>query len=192
MIQGILLAAGFGRRFQAESASTSDKLLVRLDDQKTILWHSAQALIASLPNSIAVVRPQQQTRKKILQQLGFVVLESTRAENGLGYALADAVTASPLVTGWLIALADMPWISAELIRQIANKVSHPQSIVAPRFNNQRGQPIAFGAGWHQHLCALQGDTGARDLLKTANINWLDWHDDSIHRDVDTPLDIVIE
>jgi CTP:molybdopterin cytidylyltransferase MocA len=49
--------------------------------------------------------------------------------------------------------------------------------------------VAFGAEWFEQLASLQGDTGARDLLKTADINWIDWHDNSIHRDVDTIQDI---
>lgn len=189
-MQGILLAAGFGRRFNAGTELQQDKLLTTLANSgKPILWHSANALITALPNSIAVVQPRQTARQKVLHNLGFKVIESARAKEGMGYALADAINASNHSKGWLIALADMPWIAAELMQQVSAKITDPESIAAPRFNGKRGQPVAFGVAWAKQLATLQGDAGARELLKTSEINWVDWHDESIHRDVDTAHDL---
>jgi molybdenum cofactor cytidylyltransferase len=189
-MQGILLAAGFGRRFQSEMEYQTDKLLASLpNDDKPILWYSASALITALPNSIAVVQPHQTERIQILQALGFSIVQSQRAEHGMGYAIADAISASENANGWLIALADMPWITAELIKKLCTHVTSTTSIVAPIFNGKRGQPVAFGTAWFEQLSHLEGDAGARELLKTASINWMDWHDDGIHRDVDTVQDI---
>lgn len=189
-MQGILLAAGFGRRFQSEKKTQPDKLLASLpNDDRPILWHSANALITALPNSIAVVQPHQTDRIQLLQALGFSIVKSQRAEHGMGYAIADAISASEMGNGWLIALADMPWVTAELINKISIHVTSSTSIVAPRFNDKRGQPVAFGAAWREQLRQLEGDAGARELLKTASISWIDWHNDSIHRDVDTAQDI---
>ncbi len=143
----------------------------------------------TLPNSMAVIQPQQIERKKILQDLGFVIIESTNAAHGMGYAISDAVRASPNVCGWLVALADMPWVTAELIKIISERITDQHSIVAPSFNGNRGQPVAFGAAWFEQLNALRGDTGARELLQTSVIDWVDWHDDSIHRDVDSQQDL---
>jgi molybdenum cofactor cytidylyltransferase len=189
-MQGILLAAGFGRRFQTDAAFQADKLLAYLPDQnQPILWQSAKVLIEALPNSIAVVQPQQIERKEILQALDFSIVESTNAEQGMGYAIADAVNASKNADGWLIALADMPWISTTLIQKMAASLSNPKSIIAPRFNGKRGQPVVFGHDWFDELSALQGDIGAREILKMATIDWIDWFDASIHQDVDTVMDM---
>lgn len=192
-MQGILLAAGFGRRFQEESDSDQDKLLAVLPQQgskqQTVLWHSAKALITALPNSMAVVQSPQIERKEILQSLGFIIIESVNAARGMGYAIADAIGASKNADGWLIALADMPWVSSELIQQVSAKIINPQSIAAPRFHGKRGQPIAFGSAWFEQLNALRGDTGARELLQTSPIDWVDWCDDSIHLDVDNQQDL---
>ncbi len=189
-MQGILLAAGFGRRFQTAASSEQDKLLARLPNQQSILFQSASNLIHALPNSIAVIQPEQIARKAILQALGFNVIESLRAKEGMGYAIADAVRASQDANGWLITLADMPWITTELIQQLCAGVTDRGAIVAPRFNGKRGQPVAFGAAWKAALTELTGDIGARAILQTAEISWVDWHDDSIHRDVDVSSDLV--
>jgi molybdenum cofactor cytidylyltransferase len=189
-MQGILLAAGFGRRFQQDDNVEQDKLLASLPERhRSILWHSATALVTALPHSIAVIQPQQMERKKILQDLGFVIVESVNAAQGMGYAIADAVCASQNAGGWLIALADMPWVTSALIQQVCTKIVNPEAVAAPRFHGKRGQPVAFGVAWYARLSNLQGDTGAREILKSASIDWVDWHDDSIHRDVDIQQDI---
>ena len=189
MIQGILLAAGTGRRFQNEMPN-QDKLLMNLPDSKSVLAQSASVLIQALPNSIAVVQPNQIKRKQILQDLGFKIIESVEAKNGMGHAIADAVNQTKRAEGWLIALADMPWINALLIQQLANSITDPDSIAAPRYQDKRGQPVAFGSAWFNELSSLEGDIGARALLQNNKINWVNWSDDSIHRDLDVPADIV--
>lgn len=192
-MQGILLAAGFGRRFQTSDDVNQDKLLVAMPhDEKPVLWHSANALINALPNSIAVIQPQQTARKELLKALGYSILESTRAEQGMGYAISDAIKATKFAQGWLIALADMPWVTSTLIEKIVASVDQSKSVVAPRYNQKRGQPVAFGAAWFEQLASLEGDVGARELLKIADIHWVDWHDDRIHRDVDTIQDVKSE
>lgn len=183
-MQGVLLAAGFGKRFDARQ----DKLLVNLEG-KPVLWHSAKTLINVLPNSIAVIQPHQHQRRRILEALGFHIVQSARAKDGMGYAIADAVQASQAAKGWLVALADMPWVSSDLIQKVSNQIEHSETIVAPRYNKQRGHPVAFGAAWHDKLSGLTGDKGARDLFTSAPITWVDWHDDTIHRDVDIVDDL---
>lgn len=189
-MQGILLAAGFGRRFQTAATTEQDKLLAILPNQQSILFQSASRLIEVMPNSIAVIQPHQIARKTILQNLGFNVVESLRAKEGMGYAIADAVQASCNADGWLIALADMPWVTAELLQQLCAGVTDRKTIIAPRFNGKRGQPVAFGAAWVNALSGLKGDVGAREILHTATINWVDWSDNSIHQDVDVTSDLV--
>lgn len=189
-MQGVLLAAGFGRRFQTEQNTDEDKLLAHLPDQDNpILWHSANALITALPNSIAVVQAHQVERIALLRTLGFIILTSEVAALGMGHAIADAVKATKNADGWLIALADMPYVSTLLINIIRGGVKADNSIVAPSFNGKRGQPVAFGPAWYAYLSALQGDEGARALLQKETIECIDWHNDSIHRDIDTPSDM---
>ena len=53
MAVGILLAAGFSRRFGAE-----DKLMQLLPDGRPLALAAAQNLLVALPRTIAVVRPE--------------------------------------------------------------------------------------------------------------------------------------
>lgn len=184
-MQGVLLAAGFGKRFDTRQ----DKLLANLNGQP-VLWHSAKSLMNALPNSIAVVQPHQHQRRRILEDLGFHIVQSVGAKDGMGYAIADAVHASQGASAWLISLADMPWVSSELIKKVSANTTAGDEVTAPRYNNRRGHPVAFGAAWYEKLSLLTGDRGARDLLSSVSIKWVDWHDDMIHRDVDMMDDLL--
>ena len=186
--QGILLAAGYGRRFDPDGQQ--DKLLAPLADARPVLWHSARALADALPGSLAVIRPGQPERARWLHEAGCRVLEAPAAEAGMGHALAAAVAASAEADGWVVALADMPWLPAAAICAVAAHLTTPSTIAAPRHHGQRGHPVGFGKAWREQLMALAGDHGARAILATTTVNLFDWDDAGVLRDVDTRNDLV--
>ena len=60
------------------------------------------------------------------------------------------------------------------------------AVCALYFENQRGHPILFPKSWFSRLMALQGDCGARSLLRetTEVITTIPALDDAILRDID--------
>ena len=187
MIRGILLAAGYGRRFDA--SGRQDKLLAPLPDGRPVLWHSARALCSALPGSLAVIRPGHRTRRDWLIDAGCEVLECPEAEFGMGSALAKAVQASASADGWVVALADMPWLPSGVIRAVADAIDAPERVVAPFHAGRRGHPVGFGSGWRGRLAALSGDEGARGLLSAGTIQLLATDEPGVLRDVDRPADL---
>lgn len=186
--QGILLAAGYGRRF--DPTGGQDKLLAPLADGRPVLWHSARALADALPGSLAVIRPGQPERARWLCEAGCRVLEAPAAEAGMGHALAAAVAASAEADGWVVALADMPWLPAAAIRAVAAQLTTPSTIAAPRHAGRRGHPVGFGRAWGERLMALKGDQGARAILDATAVSLFDWSNPGVLRDVDTRDDLV--
>jgi molybdenum cofactor cytidylyltransferase len=184
MIQGILLAAGYGRRF--DPSGRSSKLLAELPDGRSVAWHAAHALCSARPGSIAVIRPGHETLSAELRDAGCCVLVSRDAEAGMGSALAHAVRASAGADGWVVALADMPWLPVEAIRAVAGAIDRPERIAAAAFAGQRGHPVGFGAAHGAALAALQGDSGARDLLRAHPVLLIEAGDDGVLRDLDLP------
>lgn len=187
MPRGILLAAGYGRRFDPEGLQ--DKLLAPLADGRPVLWHSARALASALPDSLAVIRPGQDERRRWLIEAGCKVMDVAAADAGMGHGLAAAVAASPEADGWVVALADMPWMPAAAVIAVADALASRETIAAPAYRGRRGHPVGFGTAWREHLMALRGDQGARDLLLSRQLRLLDWADENILRDVDTPADL---
>ena len=184
---GILLAAGRGTRFGG------GKLLAPLrtafDDIPAgtpIGVAACRHLVAALPETIAVVRPGDSRLAAALAAEGASVIECVRADEGMGASLACGVTASADAAGWVVALADMPWIEVATIRAVAAAVAAGADIAAPEFEGRRGHPVAFSRRHGAALAALEGDEGARAILAAhkASIRTLAVDEAGVIRDID--------
>ena len=187
---GILLAAGFSRRF-----SYTNKLMHPLSDGRPIGLTAAQNLMQAIPTTIAIVRPDNQRLGELLTAAGAKVLTCTEHEQEMADSLSAAVRFSAGFAessdGFVIALADMPFIRPETILGVANKLLSGASIVVPTYHEQRGHPVAFSAKFRSALENLHGDEGARSILKKHQdeIHALECDDPGILADIDTLADI---
>lgn len=182
---GILLAAGSSQRFGAP------KLLHPMDDGVPIAIAAARTLHQALPNSIAVVRASDHALIELFTELGLQTVENPRADEGMGTSLAVGVNATNGADGWLITLADMPWVQAATITALTHRLKIGASIVAPVYEGQRGHPVGFSSRWLQSLQGLSGDKGARDLIaKNPNeLELLATEDAGVLKDIDHPQDL---
>jgi len=183
---GILLAAGFSRRFGA-----TDKLLHPLPDGRPIALAAAHNLVQALPVSIAVVQPDNPRLAQLLQAAGLQVTPCASA--GMADSLAAAVRACnrfPNVSGYVVALADMPYLRPQTIVAVADGLQQAP-ICAPVYEGQRGHPVAFAAALRDELLALHGDEGARSVLQRyrEQVRLLDCTDPGVLADIDTPADL---
>jgi molybdenum cofactor cytidylyltransferase len=184
-ICGILLAAGASKRFG------SDKLLHPLAGQTPVALAALANLRSAIPHVIAVVRPGTPVLEHSLSEAGATVILCVHAEQGMGASLSTAVAASGDVAGWVVALADMPFIRPETIGKIAASLAEGAAIVAPACRGERGHPVGLAARFRAQLEALRGDEGARSVLM-ANadlVKLIEVDDPGIFRDIDTPDDL---
>ena len=94
----------------------------------------------------------------------------------------------------LICLADMPMIQSTTIDQILRQSainslsSEHASAFMPVFNGQHGHPVLLHPELFDLILDIQGDTGARILLKTHadQVCEIPVNDPGILRDIDTP------
>ena len=184
---GILLAAGVGSRFDPHGVQ--NKLLARLPDGTPVAQEAAHRLLLAVPTVLAVVRPGAEALARLLNDAGCDVAFAPAAERGMGASLAAGIRASEDAEGWIIALADMPRIQSSTIEAVARALDGGASLVAPFYGGQRGHPVGFGAAHREALLSLDGDSGARALLKSERVMRLDVDDAGILRDVDTPEDL---
>lgn len=187
---GILLAAGFSRRFGA-----ADKLLQTLPNGQIMALAAANNLLTAFPLSVAVVRADNLALADALRQLGMQVVtcaeEATVMADSLVTALRYAQQLKLHHEGVVIALADMPYIKPQTMRQVAHALKAGGGIVVPTYLGQRGHPVAFAAKFVPALLTLQGDYGAREILKqhVDEVSLLPCDDAGIVADIDTPADI---
>ena len=184
-VTGVLLAAGKSTRFG------SNKLLQPLNDQVAMVVQTARKLKEVLPESLAVVGPDDHQTAELLHKEGLQIVINPHPESGMGSSLAVAIRASHDVAGWLITLGDMPWLQKQTLRMVADELCNPRDIVAPLFGDRRGHPVGFCRAYVRDLLSLDGDRGARAIIQ-ANSHYLkliNVQDPGVLRDVDYPQDI---
>ena len=198
MVVGLLLASGFGRRFDA--GGRRNKLLARLPDGRTLVTASAQALCSVLEH-VAVVVPARGTLiEAALTDLPLQLIRNLRAKEGMGASIAVGIAALradfPKASGWLIALGDMPFVAPRTIRSIADAMATHDGdpdddapIVAAAYDGRRGHPVAFRDTLGDELTSLEGDVGASVLMKTHRVRLIDCADDGVLCDIDTLEDL---
>ena len=184
-VTGILLAAGSGSRFG------SNKLLHPLVTGTPIAVTAARNLKAVVPHSIAVVRPGAQELSALFEAEGFRVVVCANAEEGMGASLACAIEAAGDAAGYMIALADMPFIRASSLQAVRDSLLNGVHLVAPYFRARRGHPVGIGARFRAELLAASGDEGAKKLLDkhAAMLVKIPVGDPGVIRDIDRPADL---
>ena len=185
---GILLAAGRGRRFDPEGCR--NKLLQTLPNGDPVVVASARNLLASLPRVVAVVAPDDCGVAEALRALGCEVTVCPGADSGMAASLVHAIRHSlPQSDAWLVALGDMPYVTPKTMRALLAALAGGADIAAPVHDGKRGNPVAFGAAHLPALLALEGDAGARGLLRSAVVTPVEVDDPGIFHDIDTPADL---
>ncbi|PKO88118.1 MAG: nucleotidyltransferase family protein [Betaproteobacteria bacterium HGW-Betaproteobacteria-12] len=184
-IVAILLAAGAGSRFG------SDKLLHRLPDGRPLAVAAAQSLRAACPRVVAVVRPEREALARELAAAGCELVFCPQAELGMGHSLAAGVQATADAAGWLVALADMPFIAAASHRAVASCLQAGARLAATSYAGRRGHPVGFAAEWFADLAALSGDQGAKTILESHRrlVVLCPVNDPGVLRDIDRPADL---
>lgn len=188
-LAGILLAAGSSKRFG------TDKLVHPLADGTPlgtpIALASARTLGAALPWVLVVVRPDAAALADMLARQGFATAVCRAAEQGMGASIACGVAATQDADGWLIALADMPFIRADTIASVAAELARGAGIAAPSLRGVRGHPVGFSRRFAAQLLSLRGDTGARTILEqhAEDLALVEYDDPGIVQDIDFPQDM---
>ena len=184
---GILLAAGKGARFDPSGAH--NKLMHSIRNGDTVAVAAAKNMLAVLPLVQAVVRPGADPLAAQLRMCGCVVAECPTAEAGMGASLVSALSQVSHADGWVIALADMPYVQPATIAALLRAIAEGADIAVPTYGGRRGNPVAFSRMHLARLLQLSGDQGARSLLRTFVVVETAVDDPGIHRDIDTIDDL---
>lgn len=111
---------------------------------------------------------------------------------GMSASLASGVAGNRDADGWVIGLADMPHVPTAAIAAVRDAVTSGARLAAPYCDGQRGHPVGFAASYRNALLALQGDAGAREVLKrdAGRLQRIDTTDRGVLTDIDRPEDLM--
>ena len=155
-----LRAAGRGTRFGDIGAKLEAEFLGR-----PLGLHVATAL-ESLPflRRIAVVG---HTRLDYAGH-GFEICENDDPAEGMARSVRIGVEAAERTDadGVLIALADMPRVTAAHVHRLFDASTDAETVVASSDGCDPKPPALFGAERFDFLLSLQGNAGARDLVRS--------------------------
>ena len=185
-ITGILLAAGSGSRFGG------GKLLHKLSDGTPLGIASLRNLKSALPDVLVVVRAGDNTLQEMMKREDVAVHVCDDAHLGMARSLVCGVREAADADGWVIALGDMPYLSPATISAVAKKIAQGAQIAIPEYRGARGHPVGFSSRHGKELLELQGDEGARALLRlhAGKVETIPCDDPGIVRDIDRLDDIL--
>ena len=189
MIQGLLLAAGAGRRMGRPKAlvpgwlrSSAEALLVGGCDRVTVVLgagadEAARLIAAELPG----------VRWVLAQDWAEGMGASLRA--GLAETTADAT--ADAADAVLIHLVDLPDVGPDVVRRIlaAGVAAGPAALVRATYGAVPGHPVLLGRDhWAGVIATATGDQGARAYLPGHDVLAVECGDLATGADVDRPRD----
>lgn len=180
----LLLAAGAGRRFGG------NKLLHPLTDARCVALETLENVKRAIDRVVAVVSAEGDL-SRVLTEHGCEVRVFKEASQGLGASIAFGVSITPNDGGWLVALADMPYIRSETYAAVASAMNDGAPLAAPFYKERRGHPVGFAVRFAAELCALQGDVGAKSILERHRrlLRPVVCDDAGVLKDIDSPKDL---
>ena len=183
----IILAAGSSRRFG------KPKQLLHFNN-KTLIQHTIDEAVNSDAGTIVVVTGDhaEEVSKAIGNKKVTVIFNDDWKDgmaSGIVTGLKKAITLNNDLEKVIIAVCDQPFISAALFQQLYKKQNEStQHIVASFYAETVGTPALFTQKYFDDLMSLQGDEGAKKILKanTDNVASIDFPQGNI--DIDTQKD----
>jgi molybdenum cofactor cytidylyltransferase len=183
-VAGIILAAGGSSRFGKPKQLLLWKGI-------TFIHHVIlAALQAGISPVIVVVGASSHKVIPEISNLPVRIVKNSNWNAGVSSSIKAGINALPRDLGGVIFFqADQPHVAPLLIKSLVE--AHEKnlgSIIAPKINGQRGNPVLFDVSTFSDLLSVQGDIGGRALFSKFQVEWLSWLDSNQLLDVDTPQD----
>jgi CTP:molybdopterin cytidylyltransferase MocA len=182
----VVLAAGGSRRLG------QPKQLVTISGEPLIRRVVRSAVGSGTDQVVVVLGSSAYDCVGAIKECGVDIVINPFWESGLAGSLrigverAEAAGAEAV----LILLADQPCLTPKVVQEFLDRaVARPDQVIAARYGDVLGPPIFFGSDWFPRLKALEGDQGARKLIREqqGRLDIVEWPEGAI--DIDMPEDL---
>ena len=190
----LVLAAGLGSRFAASGGREPSKLVASFQGS-SVVRHVVRAALVSRADPVVVVTGHAADAvEEALDGLAVSFAFNAAFERGLAGSLKVGVAALPAEAGGaVVLLGDMPLVTAGLIDRLLDAAEREPAVdaVIPALEGRRGNPVVLARSLFKAVGHLDGDAGARRLLRTPGIRVreIEPGDANILLDIDQPSDL---
>ena len=183
-LHALVLAAGSARRFGAL------KQLQPIEGE-ALLLRVARRAGAAVDHTAVVLGSHAEALAALLAEEPFTLHVNPRWAEGLATSIRTGIAALPRsCAGAMVVLADQAAIGAAQYVQLAALWRQaPDSIAAAYYSGSAGAPAIFPRRLFGALLALEGDVGARGLLRAHASDLITLAMPSAALDLDTPEDL---
>jgi len=185
-LNAIILAAGKSTRFNGI------KQLANLNGD-SLVNHTISQVDCPTINHVYITLGAHSCR--VMSQLPEHVspIISQNWELGMGHSLADSVNELSQSSGrLLVCLADQVAVSPKHYRQLTElSRQHPDAIIASCVNDRACVPAIFPRRFFTPLSQLQGDQGAKEILKQHAADVVTVNCPCAQQDIDTNEDLFV-
>ncbi|WP_026463310.1 nucleotidyltransferase family protein [Adhaeribacter aquaticus] len=160
----VLLAAGASTRL----GQPKQQLLYK---GKSLLQHALQTIQQSAVNNVAVVLGAGASEIRNAHAFGTAhVVENPDWQEGMASSISTGLNsllkAAPNAGGVIFMVCDQPFVTATLLDQLISTYSQTnKEIIACSYQETLGTPVLFRKKFFPDLLALQGQEGAKKLIK---------------------------
>lgn len=186
MISAIILAAGMSTRMGRP------KQLLKVGNSTLIRIVTENVLLSNIDELVVVTGYQQKKVTEAIDDLPVRVVFNQGYKDGQGTSLSLGIrTISSCANAFMIFMVDQPMISASLINMIIGEFQNRDcAVLRPVYNGTPGHPVIFNKSLDEELKNLDGDEGARQVLKRLadRVEYIEAPDEAVIFDIDTPKD----
>jgi Uncharacterized MobA-related protein len=188
MISSVILAAGESRRMGKQN-----KLLLRVGGE-AMLVKLVKVVCASDASQILIVigHEAEQIRQE-LYDLPINFVYNPNFSKGMTTSIKSGIKeVSQNSDGFLICLADMPYINTSEINKlihtfVQNRIKEKKLIVVPVFKGQRGNPVLFSSEFRNDILDHKKESGCKGVImnNSESVMEIQMDNDNMLLDVDT-------
>ncbi|MFT3822295.1 MAG: nucleotidyltransferase family protein [Chitinophagaceae bacterium] len=161
---------------------------------KTLLQHVTDEVLAASISPVVVVTGAESNAVQDSLLTGSVYfVQNEHWQEGMAASIragVDTITAAgPALDAVVVLVCDQPFVSADLLqRMMLLKQQTGKGLIACAYNDTTGTPVLFDKRYFAHLRQLEGQQGAKKLLKqfAEDVATVDFPQGAT--DIDTPGD----
>ncbi len=185
-LAAIVLAAGQSRRMGEDN-----KLLIPVGDNPMIVHAVASACGSKADPVIVVTGYQAELVGQAVKDFDITLVHAEDYADGLSRSLAKGLEAVPVdADGVVVCLGDMPRIRSGHIDRLLDAF-RPGGICVSEYEGERGNPVLLDRCYFDEMKSIEGDRGARNLIRRfdASVRDVSMDDAAPLIDVDRPEDL---